>query len=551
MGITAGDVRKQVWSRFAKVNSAEMEPLPRTLKDELSVAISAEIEAGEKRHLFQTSADISPSVISQILVAFAEKNRVDKHQQGSAHLVAILLEMLGNQKATSGVLQHLQDKSQAFRSNEGRQLRNDCLVLADVMSEELPELCTHLNSCGFDVVDLVDVLTAWTASFFAGYFPSLAVTRMLDIFLYDGCQSWAGFVYGFFKVFAARLCEVDVGDLYRTITTVLPQDMTERQINEALRYGFETFRNSPKRIADLRFEKDWSATVSVPGPVRFQRNIGHAQTPHEKDMDLSFTSDPAVEAKQGAGPEDAAGMRIVLDKSGSAGAAVDSEVVQRLEKTKLATLDQNLRRLLEDAQRELRRQGDTLVALQSEMKHRAGDNHGNELSVSSGADSSMASVESSKLQRPEHSDDEEADARQHGLGVKKESNAKGFVPYSRLFQYQQFPCLYMEGYLLKARKPGGFFKRASGIFGNVHRRFFILQGSFLTYFKSHRHNKPSKDLSVDMRGRRITRLDTHKFGKYGFEISERGGDTSLFLLFASSSEERNVWVQVLNAASEA
>ena len=118
-------------------------------------------------------------------------------------------------------------------------------------------------------------------------------------------------------------------------------------------------------------------------------------------------------------------------------------------------------------------------------------------------------------------------------------------------QHQQFPCLYMEGYLLKARRKGIFKRRgATGLFGTLHRRFFVLQGSFLTYFKSHRNSKPSRDLSADMRGRTITKLDKHEFGKYGFQVSELGSSECMYLLFASNADERNVWVQVLQAAAE-
>ena len=61
----------------------------------------------------------------------------------------------------------------------------------------------------------------------------------------------------------------------------------------------------------------------------------------------------------------------------------------------------------------------------------------------------------------------------------------GVIRYSDLLEYQGFPCLCMQGYLNKSRAPSKLFQRkgSTGFFGNLHRRFFVLQGSFLTYFK--------------------------------------------------------------------
>ncbi len=144
---------------------------------------------------------------------------------------------------------------------------------------------------------------------------------------------------------------------------------------------------------------------------------------------------------------------------------------------------------------------------------------------------------------------------------KKAVPASGVVKYSELSDYQNFPCLYHEGYLMKSRAPSRMlFKRrkSNNLLGNLHRRFFVLQGHFLTYFKSHQVKKPSKDLSVDMRLHSVKPLRNHEFGQFGVEVSagpagagksdEQPAGKVVFLLFASSQPVHKMWLQMLSRA---
>jgi len=135
--------------------------------------------------------------------------------------------------------------------------------------------------------------------------------------------------------------------------------------------------------------------------------------------------------------------------------------------------------------------------------------------------------------------------------AKRKTPKSGAVAYSTLLEYQQFPCMYMEGYLMKAKAPGLLRRRNSlGFFGNLSRRFFVLQGAFLTYFKSHRDKKPTKDFSIDMRGRHVFPVDNHKYGfHYGFQIDNYTNEC-LFLLFTNDGKIRDVWLDVLLRAAK-
>lgn len=161
----------------------------------------------------------------------------------------------------------------------------------------------------------------------------------------------------------------------------------------------------------------------------------------------------------------------------------------------------------------------------------------------------------------------------------------GIVKHSALHEYLTFPCLYMEGLLLKARgkkyvsshfiisicqfpSPLSLCSSVSipmfrlfllwdssyhrqGLFGsrNLQLRFFVLQGRFLSYFRSKDSRKPNKDISLDMQGRKILVLKHHEFGQNGFQINHANGVPAL-LLFADTQHIRDVWVSVLQCAAQ-
>lgn len=550
-GISEGDYRRQIWTKYGGGVAPPKAPssLPRHLREQLWASASAELDLGSK----STLPTAESSAIQRIVLEHADRHALTEYQQGLAHLVAILLSVTQSEQSAASLLEHLFHRLEPYREADGKRVRTDALVLADILFQELPQLCAHFNQCGLDVNDLHDIVSTWLLSCFASFFPVMAVVRLIDILLFDAPENLIGFVFGVFKVYAPTLMQIDISDLFRKITE-MPRKMSDRQVFDALKYGYETVRNNTQHAADLRLEKDWARTTSVPGPVRFCKGIGSPlpERPEAEAGAAADASEQKVEEIDSPVPMAAQMSREEKQAQQQKG----DEILGRLDKYKNSTLDQNLRKILEDTQRELRRQYENVATLKSELKgvSRRPDRGGDDLSVGSSVESSVSSLGSNTdVPTAESGDGTDQDPQKHRRSLKTEPPTnKGCVPYSKLFQHQQFPCLYMEGYLLKARKPGGLFKRhnSTGIFGNLHRRFFVLQGSFLTYFKSHRNSKPPKDLSVDMRGRTITRIDKHKFGKFGFEISELGSDVCLYLLFASNAEERNVWVQVLNAAAE-
>lgn len=118
-------------------------------------------------------------------------------------------------------------------------------------------------------------------------------------------------------------------------------------------------------------------------------------------------------------------------------------------------------------------------------------------------------------------------------------------------QYQRFPCVTMEGYLEKAALTtfSAVARKGKGKH-RLDKRYFVLEGKFLTYHTSHTtKHKACKDIVHSVQGAQIAvpGRATGNIAAYGFELSRNG--ELLFLLFASCEEKKDMWVRVLKAAT--
>ena len=81
------------------------------------------------------------------------------------------------------------------------------------------------------------------------------------------------------------------------------------------------------------------------------------------------------------------------------------------------------------------------------------------------------------------------------------------------------------------------------VFGNVHRRFFVLFGSFLTYYKTHTARTPTRDECIDVRACSVTSIDNHELGEYAIRIHHQRG--TVYMLLANNQHIRKTWYNVL------
>ena len=174
------------------------------------------------------------------------------------------------------------------------------------------------------------------------------------------------------------------------------------------------------------------------------------------------------------------------------------------------------------------------------------------------------------------------------------------IRYTDLPDYTSYPCTHMEGYLLKSRQADKFIHRntssrpprgggvagggtlGGGLFGvSLHRRLFVLEGEWLSYWKGRREGKPARDECLCVRWCWVEEMSEKEFGQwgFGFEIRMRtkgpappagtassssgkagggggGGGVvvpatePMFVLFANSAKERQVWMDVLKRATQ-
>ena len=556
--------------------------LPKATMEELISSVTAELKTCHLEALIKSEP--SPPELEQVqslILSYAQYNNQPAYEHGLAHLAFVILLVVEELDVVVRLLQLLHKRMREFRAHHS--LRTDVVVLVEILLQDQRPLCEHFNACNLDVTDLSDILSSWVISFFSGYFSSTIVTYFIDLFLFEGPDYWARLPYGFFTLFSSSLLQQTSDSMFTYLANDLPRLVDEAKLSDALRLSFQAI--PIERFKELRHGKNLHACLERAGPLRFYPGIGDpsvtppafpaaagsggrgadvdADADADADLDAASAATEKFDHKQPVGGDVAASSASAGDNISNhsnnlqlllSDDSQTEEILQRMEKYRNITMDALLKRVLEDAQREIRRQQQSAQQLQLEYKQKllaktaSADASSAESSNSSGAEDNTPA--SSSNPNPE---DNRAVARSKKRNAldKNSEIPKGTVRYSKLFQYQQFPCLYMEGYLLKARKRGFFTRRNStGMFGNLHRRFFVLQGAFLTYFKSHRNSTPSQDISVDLRGRTITQVDKHKFGKYGFEISEVDSKECFYLLFASNADERNVWVQVLVAASE-
>jgi hypothetical protein len=489
--------------------------------------------------------DIDVEAVVRMILEHHRRLQMEEYTQGEAQLAATILNVTKNERATAGLLMHYHTRLQPYRADDKKMLLNDLLVLSDIMTKSLPDLCTHLNAGGVDAVDLADVVGSWCLALFASYFPSYTVLRTLDLMLFETHDCVIAVAFGILKVMKSYILS-NTKEVFVTLTN-MPNFTSDTEVDAAFKCAYEMLQNEHKYIAQLRREKDWAKALVRPGPLRF--------VPHVGDPNAEPPPAPAEpESKRGNAMPRGTSQKVIVakdEKKETSRETVDQpidylelpDVIFGLEKMRGKIADPHISRLIEEASREIRKQHEAIVSLKVDLKEHHETTPGSDAS-------SIASSESA-------SDDDEVASPRAGTTLAlptspthKHKLPEGTVRHSKLFQYQQFPCLYMEGYLLKARKHGRTPQELTA--SVVHRRFFVLQGSFLTYFKSHRSSKPPRDMSVALRGRQVRQLppNTSKLG-FGFAISNLGATGDLYLLFAGTADERNVWMQVLIAASEA
>lgn len=545
---------------------------------------------------------------------------------GHAHLTLALLTATNtNTRLTFALLQSLSHamKSRHNNSHGHGHSHSDGLVMASMIAANDSVLAQSLNAMEFDVVDLCEILSLYTSCCYANT-NSLSLTqRAIDIVLFDrdGYQNLYACYYGLLLLKSKEIQSQNVETIFDYLIE-LPGQCNDSEIGQACQLGYHQLRKPSEMIGRERGRRLWSNVLDQSGAIQFVPSVGLPTTTTTTTTTTNNNNNNNNEnaSVSGRGGVSSRGSEVTMTfdlkdlssdnntqqrtsntiiTSGSSiivspntvtanictGAGTnnitDITLIDRLmeaEQSKVSS--QQLTELIHAARQQLQH-------YQSQSQSQPAVQQRRQLSISlvqpfsSNTTSPIYSAENSVNDGPAtNTPDTSAIALSQSQARLPSSP---LIKYSDIEKYQSFPCIYMRGYLLKSRQALKFYSKTlnksslSNLFGsNLTRRYFILNGSFLTYFKSHTVLKPSHDESLDIRQCQIEEINDKNFLQFGFgfeikikvkstsgkdkdkkgkkEAKSGGSDSGtsggdhcepLLVLFASNENDRSTWVHLL------
>ena len=537
---------------------------------------------------------------------------------GQPQLVARLLASLSwDTRIAFATLQSLNSQLKADAPSDPSRFKVDALTLASLLSRDLPELASHLNACGYDVVDLSSMLSAYLPSVYATAFPPELVSRCVDVVLLDplGSSFLFAVFYGTLRANLKPILQQSSDSVLQFIAD-LPHSMTRQQVQDAFTSAYKGVRSRAEQVNAERKKKSWALVLARPGPVLFSPDVGEPAPPSSSATTTTRSgatsgASTASSSRRGSGSltpptslspvfAPAAGdghvtvnLRDLSAERMSGGAPTPgvqtpppvpapsaSAVLQSLAGADKETDVAKLRELIRAAQAHIRATT-APPPLPSSMPSTS-----TPTPSSSAAPPPPLPPSSTLLPLPSPTPPSST------VLSPSKSPSSSTIKYAELADYLPLPCIHMDGYLLKSRQAskflgvktkggkaggGGHSTLSSGLFGvALHRRWFVLQGEFLAYFKQRGEKAPSRGEALWVRSCWVEELSEKEFGQwgYGFEVrmrvkgggagagaggSEGGGGKGtaavvpatepLFVLFTSSAKERQTWVEVLKRAA--
>ncbi|SPQ93008.1 PH domain-containing protein [Plasmodiophora brassicae] len=533
-------IRANVW-RLAREQDAlpPVRGLPKASR-QVEEKVGMELNS-EGCFAFVGGAD-APAV-EKLLMAHAQRGALDDYMPGSVQLAALLLQEFHNDSAEAlSTLLALTAKISTYFAHSHVHLRRDCLVLADLIVSHLKPLADHLNSVQFDVIDLTDLVCVWAAPIFVYAFPKPFVLRMLDLVLLHGPAVILPVMFGFFSHFAGDLSVLHSSDAVFDFLATVPPSLSSRDLDSIFRAA-EQLASQSDLLAKMRAENDWIATVDhtgiptfVPGffnepvvnPVPGTVDVKALSARYESSSGASDSATRGL-GKPSKGPADG------VDPAGEAVVGYDGDLAAQLaaaenrlknQATKIANLEKQILVL----EGKMSSQS-TKSPLRPAMSSAASSAVVRELQL---RQENTADVEDELAKVAIHVESGAGSDRYRSLSFSQMNEV-----FSKVHTLLEFPCIYIEGYLLKLSR-GGLFGRQV-----LNQRWFVLKGRFLTYFKTADQTKPQKDRCISLRGSTVSAVDEHPKGQFAFSIHT---NKEHYLLFATSAEERERWVDALRSA---
>jgi len=571
--------------------------------------------------------NLSPAFIEEIkniLFQDAVFNHRTIFISGFTELTLFIQEYCHDNKLTFSLLQSINSILKLNRFNDLISIiKNDVLIINYLLCINEPLLIESLNSFEFDLFDIYEIFYLFYPSCFAATKGKYFTMKMIDILLFDKeaiNYLFAPF-YGLLIVKKKEILEQNVETIFDFLID-LPVTSSQKEIDEAFRIGYNFIRKQNDLITQEKSKRNWTNILEIQGIVLFHKdagltivnnknesNIGENeqlnqinQTKHDKSdsgsmtfdlKDLSMDNNNNDQAKQlndSNNKNISSSSNIIIspninNNDSSTSSTSDSSLITRLLDAEQNKINPSqLTELIHSARQQLE-------FYQQKEKEKEKTTHQRQASASiitaftSATTSPIYSTENSVNERNTNNNNNDLQIPSSSSTNNPSSTSSSsrfpstpLIKYSDINDYQSFPCLYMRGYLLKSRQASKFYSKhtvnkstLSNLFGsNLTRRYFILNGSFLTYFKSHTQLKPSRDESLDIRQCQIEEINEKNFEQFGFgfeikikikneknnkkdkkdknNINNNNNNEQyepLLVLFASNENDRKTWVHLL------
>lgn len=517
-----------------------------------------------------SSQQFDTAAIKRIVLSLhTQLNYMHALLPGSVTLTALLLEEICLQSESTAfklvytvysvVIPYLENNQSGFR--------NECLMVAEMLSRFTPDLAAHLNASGYDLIDLSDFVCSWVTSIFLNQFERRFVLRFLDVFFLKGPQVVSNIAFGIFKHQHHVLLSCVTDKQFQNAIFEIPLRVNALpDYEDIFREAYLVYLAMPQ-LEKIREERDWTKCIEHEGHPSIRVGVGEIST-NEDSQEKRHEDEAALLEKKNL-------LRIKLTKSlleeeVQEGLAEEldapvveitlEEFVQGLEDPvtfyderlcKLVQSSDVLRRDLDDSRKDdkdmdarLRYLENSILKLEKKRSHQDGSAGLLRSYEINNPDNQIAKFVE-QLQHLEENDEVLLPINPRD-GLSDADNVLEFdlgafkTVYSTLHEILPHPCLTMEGYLSVLR---------TGLFGKktLTRYWFVLKGSFLTYVKSAAHPKPPKDRCLDLTGGVVVPVSSHPSAVNGESVIEISMPEGKYLLFAESDREMFKWLLALHA----
>eukprot|EP00494_Astrolonche_serrata_P033928 UN34197 len=146
--------------------------------------------------------------LKSLLRAYSKCNpKCHNDLTGIVQIVAVLTAVVDDDSQAFEILQVLGELITPYFRHD--HLRNETLILVEVLYSREGELCEHLTQVGFDLIDICDIVRAWVQPLFTHHFPLEFVLRVLDVVFLEGPSVLLAIVYGILNLFKVDLIHFD------------------------------------------------------------------------------------------------------------------------------------------------------------------------------------------------------------------------------------------------------------------------------------------------------------------------------------------------------